>query len=183
MKKNFGPLPTRYARSLFLAAKQGNVVSEVEKDLQALDETFSQYGEFTALMLNPGLSDEKLSAILTALSSKLNLHPVTRRFIDLLHEKRRLELLATIPAYYHELYLEDAGEIEAGVTTAIELDSAGKEKIQVHLAKKTGKKPLISWTVNPQILGGLVMEWSGTVYDGSLARKLRELENRMVEAV
>lgn len=183
MKKIFGPLPTRYARSLFLAAKHGNVVSEVEKDLQALDETLTAYGEFSALILNPGLSDEQISAILRSLSSKLNLHPVTRRFIDLLHDKRRLELLSTIPLYFHKLYLEESGEVEAQVTTAIELDSGGKEKIRAHLAKKSGKKPLISWTVNPEIIGGLIVEWSGTVYDGSLARKLRELESRMVEAV
>jgi F-type H+-transporting ATPase subunit delta len=183
LKKVFGPLPTRYARALFQAAKQGNVVLEVEKDLQALDETLSEYGEFSALVLNPGLSEEKVGAILNALSSKLNLHPVTRRFIDLLLEKRRLELLSTIPSYFHKLYLEDQGEIEAKVTTAICLDAAGKEKIQSHIAKKTNKKPLVSWAVDPTILGGLIVEWSGTVYDGSIARKLRELENRMVEAV
>ena len=183
MKKIFGPLPTRYARSLFLAAKQGNVVSEVERDLQALGDTLSQYGEFAALILNPGLSEEKVGALLNSLSSKLNLHPVTRRFIDLLLEKRRLELLSTIPSYFHKLYLEDSGEIEASVTTAIELDNAGKEKIRAYLVKKSGKKPLIEWAVNPDILGGLIVEWSGTVYDGSLSRKLQELENRMVEAV
>jgi F-type H+-transporting ATPase subunit delta len=183
LKKILGALPTRYARALFQAAKQGDVLSEVENDLHSLHETLAENGEFTALMMNPGLTDEEVRAILNSLSSKLNLHPVTRQFIDLLLEKRRLELISTVPAYFHKLYLEDQGEIEVSVTTAIELDDGGKTKIRAHLEQQSRKKPQISWATRPEILGGLIIEWPDSVHDGSLARKLRALEERMIESV
>ena len=183
MKKVFGALPTRYARSLFLAAKEGNVVNEVEQNLQTLEATLTEYGELAALLLNPGLSAAKKRGILNSLSSKLNFHPVTRKFIELLEDKGRLELLSTIPLYYHRLYLDDAGQVEVTVTTAVAADETTQQKIQSYLKAQSGKEPLITWQQNKEILGGLIVDWPDRVYDASLSRKLRELEKRMVEAV
>jgi F-type H+-transporting ATPase subunit delta len=183
LKKIFGALPTRYARALFLVAKEGEVVGEVENDLQTLDATLTDHNELIAAILNPGLGKKQVRGVLNSLSSKLNFHPVTRKFIDLLLEKRRLELLSTIPAYYHKLFLEHQNQVEVKVTTAVVPDEALKSNIQAHLAKRSGKKPLITWLTRPEILGGLVVEWPESVFDGSLTRKLKELENRMVEAV
>ena len=183
MKKILGALPTRYARALFEAAKHGNVVSEVENDLRSLESTLAENDELSALIMNPGLTNEDVRAVLNSVSSKLNLHPVTRQFIDLLLEKRRLELISTVPSYFHKLYLQDQGEIEVSVTTAIDLDEAGKSKIQTHLEKQSGKKPQISWLTRPDILGGLIIEWPDSIHDGSLIRKLRVLEEKLVESV
>jgi F-type H+-transporting ATPase subunit delta len=183
LKRVFGALPTRYAQALFQAAKQGNVLSEVENDLHSLEETLADHTEFASAMMNPGLTDAEVRAILNSLSSELNLHPVTRQFIDLLLEKRRLELIPTIPSYFHKLYLLDQGEVEVRVSTAIDLDEAWKTKIHAHLEKQSGKKPRISWATRPEILGGLIIEWPDSVHDGSLARKLRVLEERMIESV
>jgi F-type H+-transporting ATPase subunit delta len=183
LKRILGALPTRYARALFQAARHGNVLSEVENDLRALGETLTENGEFTALMMNPGLTDQEVRAILNSLSSKLNLHPVTRQFIDLLLEKRRLDLISTIPLYFHRLFLDDQGEVEVRVTSAIDLDDGTKARIHTHLERKSGKKPQIGWETRPEILGGLIIEWPDSIHDGSLARKLSVLEERMIASV
>ena len=183
MKKLFGPLPTRYARALFKAACAGDVVQEVEQDLLGIEGALSEHGEFAAFLLNPGLSDEKRRGLLESLASRLNCHPVTRRFLDLLLDKRRLELLTAIPAYYHRLFMEHQGEVEVTVTTAIDPSDSLRERIHDHLRDRSGTNPRITWRTDAAILGGLVVEWPDKIMDSSLSRRLSELKESMVAAV
>ncbi len=180
MKGFHGPLPTRYARSLFFAAQKGNCVVEVERDLQALEAVFTENRELPHLLSNPSLGSTKLRGILVSLGAKLGFCSMTNRFIDLLIEKSRLDLLPLIPGRYHEYWRQYEGQVEVTVQTAVPVSETLREQIKQSVAARSGKKPVITYQVNPALLGGIVVIYPDHQLDGSLARKVSELQKHLV---
>ncbi|MCB9366121.1 MAG: ATP synthase F1 subunit delta [Calditrichaeota bacterium] len=183
MKGFHGPLPTRYARSLFAAAQKVKCVAEVERDLQALDTVFRENRELPLLLGNPSLGNVKRRAILKSIGAKLGFCEMTDRFIELLIEKSRLDLLETIPARYHEFWRQFEGEVEVTVQTAVPVSESMKEQIKQSIAQRSGKKPVITYQVVPALLGGVVVIYPDHQLDGSLARKVQELGKRLASSV
>jgi F0F1-type ATP synthase delta subunit len=58
-----------------------------------------------------------------------------------------------------------------------------RQAITDHLARRSGKLPLVEWMCNPAILGGVIVHWPDRVFDGSLIRKLANLKMTLAEAV
>lgn len=180
MKGFVGALPTRYARSLFQAALQAKCAADVESDLAAIDAVFKENRELPHLLANPSIGDAKRRGILMSIAQKLGFCEMTKRFIELLIEKGRLEILGSIPSRYHELWRDHQGEIEVTVQTAVQVSDAVKQTVTQSIATRSGKKPIVTFKVNPAIIGGIVVEYPDHVLDGSLARKVLELQKRLI---
>ncbi len=174
-----GALISRYARSLFAAARDRKCLDAVRSDLRALDELWKENPELKALLVNPGLSRKKVRAILEAISGRLRLNEISRAFIDVILDKDRLDLLSEVQPVFERLVFEYEGKIAVKVTTAVPVDGEVQRQIQEHLKRKSGKDPVVEWRENPAILGGLVIEWPDHVFDGSLARKVENLKNQL----
>jgi F-type H+-transporting ATPase subunit delta len=173
----------RYARSLFGAARDGQLLGPVRKDLAALHDLWLEQGELKALLMNPGLSRKKVRAILEALATRMEVCDMTRAFIALLLEKDRLEILADTQPEFEKLVREYEGKIEVRVTTAVPADESLQRHIMAHLKEKSGKDPIVQWHQDSGILGGLVIEWPDRVFDGSLARKVDNMKERLAGQV
>lgn len=180
MKGFVGAMPTRYARSLFQAAIKANCAADVERDLTAIDAVFKENRELPLLLGNPSLGNAKRRSILHSIGAKLGVCEMTKRFIDLLIEKGRLEILELIPGRYHELWRTHQGEVEVTVQTAVAVSDSVKQTITQSIATRSGKKPIVTFKVNPALIGGVVVEYPDHVLDGSLARKVSELQKRLV---
>ncbi|MBK6766257.1 MAG: ATP synthase F1 subunit delta [bacterium] len=172
MKGFVGALPTRYARSLFQAAIKTDCAADVERDLTAIGAVFKENRELPLLLGNPSLGNPKRRAILHSIGAKLGVCEMTKRFIDLLIDKGRLEILDMIPGRYHELWRHHQGEVEVTVQTAVAVSDAVKQSVTQSIAARSGKKPIVSFKVNPALIGGIVVEYPDHVLDGSLARKV-----------
>jgi F-type H+-transporting ATPase subunit delta len=182
VKRLPGPLVSRYARSLFAAALDQNVLSEVRADLEGLSAVWRENREFVLLVLNPRFSRDKVRAMMDSLGDRLNLQPLTRRFVHLLIEKDRLEMMGQLEAPFQELWRDQQGEVPVTVETALPISDGLKERIRDHLAQRSGRTPVITWNCNPDILGGLVVYWPERVFDGSLARKLENLKRHLAQS-
>jgi len=176
-------LALRYARSLFQASLKVKCATEVEHDLQALATIYRENRELPVLLASPSIGNAKRRAILFAIGDKVGFCEMTRRFIDVLLEKSRLEVLPAIPERFHRLYREHEGEVEVTVQTAVPVSDPMKQQIADSIAKKSGKKPVVTYQVNPAIIGGIVIQYPDHILDGSLARKVQELGKRMSAAV
>ena len=175
MRKVPAALVSRYARSLFQAALDANALEAVHADLAAVTAVWREQREFALLVMNPRLSREKVRALLDALADKTAAHDLTRRFLHLLIEKDRLEILSDVGSHFDRLWRDHRDEIEVTVTTALSVSDETKARIREHLAARSGKIPLVRWRHDDAILGGLIVEWPDRVFDGSLARKLQNL--------
>lgn len=183
MKGFDGALPLRYARSLFQASLKVNCSAEVEHDLQALAAIYQENRELPVLLASPSLGNAKRRAILMSIGDKVGFCEMTRRFIDLLLEKSRLEILPAIPERFHKLFREHEGEVEVVVQTAIPLSDTMKQNVAQSIASRSGKKPVITYMVTPDLIGGIVVQYPDRILDGSLARKVSDLGKRMSAAV
>ena len=176
MKIGLGTIVSRYARALFAAAVETKQIDAVRRDLKSLHELWQEQPELKLLLMNPGLSRKKVKAILNSLEDKLAVSDVMRRFVDLVLEKDRLNILDDIQPVFEKLLLAHEGKIEVRVTTAVPVDEPLQKQIETHLRKSSGKEPMVSWQQNPALLGGLVIEWPDHVFDGSLSRKIQNMQ-------
>jgi F-type H+-transporting ATPase subunit delta len=89
-------------------------------------------------------------------------------------------LIPAIAASYHDLLDEVEGRVHAAVTVAREPDEADRAAVTQHLAKSLGKEVVPHFSVNPALLGGVVVRVGDTVLDGSVRRRLATLRARML---
>ena len=182
MRRLPAALVSRYARSLFQAAQDRNAVENVHEDLAGVTAVWNEQREFALLVTNPRLSREKVRSLLDALADKLQAHDVTHRFLRLLIEKDRLEVLSDVGAQFERLWRDFKGEITVAVTTAEAISDEMKTRIRDHLAQRSGKTPHITWREDAAILGGIIVEWPDRVFDGSLARKLAKMQTYLSQS-
>jgi len=175
-------LVRRYAKALFGAAAKADALAEVQADLSAITAAWREHPEFAQLALNPRLSPERTKALLHALADRAHAQPLTRHFLDLLLEKRRLEILQELRPHFDRLWRQRRGEVDVRVTTAVPIGESLRQTIVAHLKQRSGKTPLVTWSEDPRLIGGLVVEWPDRVFDGSLARKLDKLRESLAPA-
>ena len=102
------------------------------------------------------------------------------RFIQSLVQHRRQMLIPEIAQEYLNLVDEAEGRIHARVTVARETDDAGRAAIATHLSRMFGKEVVPHVSVDPSIMGGVVVHVGDTVLDGSVKKRLASLRRRML---
>ena len=182
MRKVSAALVSRYARSLFQAALDADALEAVHADLSAVTAVWREQREFALLVMNPRLSREKVRALLDALADRIGAHHLTRRFLRLLIEKERLEILSDVGSHFDRLWRDHQGEVEVTVTTALSVSEETQARVRDHLAARSGKTPLVTWRQDEAILGGLIVAWPDRIFDGSLSRKLENLAAYLAQA-
>jgi F-type H+-transporting ATPase subunit delta len=102
-----------------------------------------------------------------------------RNFLFLLVDHHRANILGEIAHDFENILLRRLGVAEANVTSARELSAAQKEKLAGTLATVTGKKIEARYTVDPALVGGLVVRIGSTIYDGSVRAQLEQIAARL----
>ena len=108
------------------------------------------------------------------------LPPVFVRYLQALVTHRRQMLLPQIAREYHDLVDRVEGRLHANVTVASEPNAAERRAIAAELSRAYGKDVVPHVTVNPSILGGIVVRVGDTALDGSVRRRLATLRSRML---
>ena len=102
------------------------------------------------------------------------------RYLQTVVQHRRQMLIPAIAEEYLNLVDEAEGRIHARVTVAKETDDAGRAAIATHLSRMFGKDVVPHLTVDPAIMGGVVVHVGDTVLDGSVRKRLASLRRRML---
>lgn len=103
------------------------------------------------------------------------------RFLQALVSHRRQMLLPEIAREYHDLVDQVEGRLHANVTVVAEPADAERRLISKELSRAYGMEVVPHFSVNPAILGGVVVRVGDTVLDGSVRRRLTTLRNRMLQ--
>jgi len=103
---------------------------------------------------------------------------VVRRLLLMLAERGRLHLLPALLAAYRDRLTEHLGIARARVTTAAPLDAPRTESIARKLQAATGRQVELETAVDESLVGGMVAQVGGTVFDGSIAHHLDRLGQR-----
>jgi F-type H+-transporting ATPase subunit delta len=138
-----------------------------------------QLEELTGFIASPLYGASAQIAVLGALMKKLKSTDLTIRFVHLVAKNRRLGFLPHMIKEYQGLVAHMRGEITAEVTSAIKLSATQNKKIATALKKSLGQAVQIKNTIDPQIMGGLIVRIGSKMIDTSLKSRLNTLETTL----
>jgi F-type H+-transporting ATPase subunit delta len=172
---------SRYAGSLLELAQEAGAVDAVETDLGSFETMLAQSTELRRLVDSPAFTgDEQFSAI-SALMDKAKFNPLTANFMKVVARNRRLFAVPGMIKAYRAMLAEHRGLVTADVTTASELSAAQEKELKATLKEVAGKDVDVNITVDPSILGGLIVKMGSRMIDTSLKTKLSSLKLALKE--
>jgi F-type H+-transporting ATPase subunit delta len=164
----------RYAKAIFAIAKENHRLEQTGEELDALA-SLASHPDLAAVLTNPILGEQSREAIARTLAEQLKLDPMTRNFVFVLADHKRLDQLVGVANHYRRFVDLALGRTRADIVSAGELRTEDRQALVSALEKLTGKTVLATERVDPELLGGLVVEVHGKVYDGSVQTQLQRL--------
>lgn len=171
----------RYAKGLLDAVVEVAPGREraVRDELAALVDTIDAHDGLKLLVVNPAISTQQKTAILSKISETLDASKPVRRFIEVVAEKQRLGHLGLISEVYGELVDEHLGVVNAAITTAVPLNPGQIAQLEDSLRQATGTEVQITRHTDAAMLGGVVTRIGDVVYDGSVRGHLERIRERL----
>jgi ATP synthase F1 delta subunit len=166
-----------YARSLFEAAQDGGKLDEVHEHLGQVADQIAEDRDLQVFFFSPYFStEEKIEALKKAVDDP---DPLILNFLDLLIEKHRMPALFRIRQRFEALWQEENKVLSVQVTSAIQLPEDTVKSIGDRIGEKTGRKVELTSSVDPDILGGLVLQVGNSVLDASIRNRLENLRKQV----
>ncbi|MDE6735758.1 MAG: F0F1 ATP synthase subunit delta [Desulfovibrio sp.] len=164
----------RYASALFSLGRRegGDALGRHGACLAALGEMVAEEPKLGSVLKSPVIGVEEKKGVLGALLDKLGADKTMRNFCFLLADKERLGSLRQIADWYGILLDEANGVLRGKVITAVKLSKEKQAKLKAELAKKSGGDIELAFSVDPEILGGMVLAVGDKVLDSSLRAQL-----------
>ena len=172
-------LAGRYAVALFDLASEAGNVSAVESDLDKLGAAIGESADLAALIKNPEVSRADLGKAMGALASLLGLDKLTGNFLGVLAENRRLAELPAMIRAFAAIAAAQRGEVTAEVASAHPLSEDQVASLQEKLKAREGRTVKIRTSVDPDLLGGLVVTIGSKRIDSSIRTRLNSLAHAM----
>lgn len=171
----------RYATALFGLAREDGLRDQVAADLGRLDAMLNEAPDLQTLIGNPLLTREAQGRGIGAIAEKAEFSDLTRRFLLLVAQNRRLLFLPYMIRAYGAFLAAERGEIDAQVTSAVKLTEAQESTLAKLLDKGTGKTVKLRTVVDEDLIGGLVVQVGSRMIDNSLRTKIQDLSVAMKE--
>ncbi len=171
----------RYALALFDLARDTKQLDAVEGDLSSLEGMIADSDDLAALVTSPLARREEQARAFDAISQAAQLNDLTRRFLGVIIENRRLSSVAEIIENFRQLLSQHRGEVTAEVTSAHKLTAKQVTALQAKLKSMVGHDVRIDSSVDESLLGGLVVKVGSKMIDSSIRTKLTNLQVSMKE--
>jgi F-type H+-transporting ATPase subunit delta len=166
-----------YARSLFEAAQDAERLDEVKEQLGQVADALDGDRDLQVFFFSPYLtSDEKKDGLRKAITGA---DPLVENFLELLIENHRVPALFRIRREYDRLWKQRNKLLPVHVTSAVELDEQTVRNIGDRIAEQTGRSVELSSRVEPDILGGIVVQVGNQVLDASIRNRLETLRKQV----
>lgn len=170
----------RYAKSLIGLAREKGVLEQVYADMRLFEEVSENNRQFMLTMRSPIVKHHKKMEILEAIfRSRVN--PVTYSIFEIITRKNREALLYAIAEEFVRQYRLEKGIQQAHLTTATELTEAQRQYFSSLVAAQTGHTVQLVEKVNPDLIGGYILQVNDRQLDNSVRSKLNELRLQMAD--
>lgn len=169
-----------YARALYDAAVEQDVLSSISADIEKVQELIEQSEELTQFINSPLLSPQVKSDTFQQLFSD-SMHPLTINFFKLLASKQRERYLVAIMDVFSAIVDEAAGRIIAKVTTAVPITQDQEQQLVQTLSAYSGKQVRLETNTDEGIQGGFIVQLGDTVFDASVTTQLQRLKRQLAK--
>ena len=169
----------RYASALFELAEERGGLEAAQADLAALQQAIGESDDLARLMGSQIVSRDEHARAVAVLAERIGASATVRSFLGVLAQQRRLSALPAIIDEFARLLAVHRGEEKAEVVSAVPLDEAQLGLVRDAVAAHVGRPVQLAASVDPDLLGGLVVRVGSRMIDASLKTKVHNLELAM----
>jgi F-type H+-transporting ATPase subunit delta len=178
MADRVDPAGRVYASALHQAATDAGKVRDVDSDLEGLISALGENETLLRALVNPALPREAKRRVLARVLEHAD--PLARNAVLVLADHGRLELLVDLQTAYAELAAEDEQILTVEITTAVELRKKDLDALTKRITEAVGRQAQVTATVDPTLIGGLVLRARNVLVDASVKRRLEELRRALI---
>ena len=167
-----------YARALFDAAQNHDRLARVREDLADFVSAVEQVPELRALLRDPVLDPKEKAAALDSILGGVD--ELVRNFLLLVAEKNRTAQIEEIAREFDRLVAAEERRLEVELTTAFELSDKEAKSIVAQIEKASGRQVDATRSVDPNLIGGLILQAGSMRVDASVRGRLNRLRHDLV---
>jgi len=178
-----------YATALYTAAVKSSTLDPTAKAIQSLAALGEKDPKLITILNAPTRTPEDKSAIVAELSKQIGAtsNETIKNFLNALAENNRLGLLKGVADKFGTLIAAAKGEVELTVTSAQPLDNKTLQRLETAITKSSyvgaGKKLKVTNEVNPDIIGGLVVEVGDRTIDLSVSSRIAKMNKLLTDSL
>jgi F-type H+-transporting ATPase subunit delta len=169
-----------YARSLYQVATEHDKLDMVREQLGEFADALDQSRELQTFFFSPYFSTEEKKEGLDAAVTDAD--ETVRNFLRLLLENHRMPVVFRVRREVDRLWEEDHRLLPVEITSAVELDPSIAERIGDEIGRQTGRTVQLTSTVDPNVIGGIVLRVGNSILDASIRTRLENLRKQVVKA-
>ena len=154
--------------------------NRVTGDLSSLQTFLLESSDLRTIWDTPSVSREQKLKLLDAIAKKAGLLPEIRNFTAVLISNGRIHAFNQIAKEAIEQINERLGIADAEVVSARELGAEEKHRLEAQVAKATGKRLRVRYSLDQGLIGGVLVKVGSTVYDGSVRGQLNRIKEQLV---
>lgn len=168
-----------YAEAVLDLAARATEEDRVLNELHLINEVFASDKDMNVVINHPAIrANQKKEVLKNVFGGKIS--DLTDNLINLLADKRRLDLLPFIESGYRELLNKRKNIVSASLTCSEKMADNNIANIKAQLTEHLGKKLELEVKVDPSLMGGVVLRLGDQVIDGSLKGRLKALEKSLM---
>jgi F-type H+-transporting ATPase subunit delta len=175
-------IANRYAEALMTTAEELHILKDVSDDLTDIRRIIKESHEFQLFLKSPVVKKEKKQQVFEAVFGKM-IQPLTLKFLSLLAEKGRVDILLSIIEAFFRLQDETLGIVNVHVKAAAELSAQQTAQLVQRFEDYSKKKVRIDVNLDSKLIGGFIARIGDTMFDGSVKRQLELLRKRFAEEI
>lgn len=168
----------RYAKALFELANEQKVLETVHSDMQLIEKVIKESRELRSLIKSPVVKFDKKNEIFNEIFGT-HISALTKTFVNLVIKKHREGNFADVVTQFHRIYLEKNDIEEVYLTSAVQLDQQFKDEIISFIQKDTKHKVQLEEQIDPAIIGGFMLRYSGKQFDARVSRRLELMRQEL----
>jgi len=173
-------IATVYARSLFEVAKERGDLDTVRDQVGQYADALQDNRDLQVFFFSPYFSTEEKKDQLGRLLEGAD--EAVSNFLELLVEKHRMPAIFRIRRELDSLWEDENKLLPVTITSAVELDSSTVEGIGRAIGEQTGRRVELTTTVDPDVLGGIVLRVGNSILDASIRNRLEQLRRQVAKA-
>jgi F-type H+-transporting ATPase subunit delta len=169
----------RYATALADVVLQSGEIETVKVELKSWEDLINSNVDLKTAFGNPSIAHAKKEGVLEGLLERAKPTRTTANFLRVLLQNSRLTELPEINERFDSVLEERSGTVHGIIASAHELSADERQELKANLEKVTGKNVRLDYTIDPNLIGGVVARIGSTVYDGSVRTQLEHLREEL----
>lgn len=172
---NGGLIPSRYAKALYKFAVQTGKADNVYEVMKSLTSAFEQNPDFNKVLANPFVSNDDKKRLLESAGGP-DASDIYRGFVKLIIDNKREMFAQEMALAYRDIYRKANNISQVSIVTAVQMPEAEMDKLKAVVQKSFPTQKLeYTYSINPDIIGGFIINVDSVRMDASISNELEQL--------